>query len=178
MLGAHTVESWSTNQAVLSLSSGEAEYYAIVKAASVALGIRPLAADMGIKFESPIAIKSDASAAIGISSRLGIGKVRHIEVTQLWVQEKVANREIAIHNVATEDNLADSLTKAVDAHIIQKHVSGIGAEILSACHPLTPAIDNDEGGAIKDEEEIGTEEVSQPPLLYQIHGELGNKIRK
>ena len=88
MLGAHTVKTWSTNQAVLALSSGEAEYYAIVEAASVALGIRSLAADMGIKFESPIAIKSDASAAIGISSRLGIGKVRHIEVKQLWVQEK------------------------------------------------------------------------------------------
>ena len=149
MLGAHTLTSWSTNQAVLALSSDEAEYYASAKAAIVALGIRSLAADLGIKFESAIAIKSDASAAIGISSRLGIGKVRHTEVTQLWVQEKVANREIAIHKVATEDNLADALTKAVDARIIQKHVSGIGAEILSDRHPLTPTIDHDEGGDIK-----------------------------
>ena len=53
---------------------------------------------------------------------------------------------------------ADALTKALDAHIIQKHVSGIGAEILSDRHPLTPMIDHDEGGAIKEEEEIGTEE--------------------
>ena len=84
--------------------------------------------------------------------------MRHIEVTQLWVQEKVAKREIAIRKVATEDNLADALTKAVDAHIIQKHVSGIGAEILSDRHPLTPTIDHDEGGDIKEEEETGTEE--------------------
>ena len=48
----------------------------------------------------------------------------------------------------------------MDAHILQKHVSGIGAEILSDCHPLTPMIDHDEEGAIKEEEEeeIGTEE--------------------
>ena len=124
----------------------------------MALGIRSLAADLGINFESPTAIKSDASAAIGISSRLGIGKVRHIEVTQLWVQEKVANKEIAIHKVATEDNLADALTKAVDAQVIQKHVSGINAQILCDRHPLTPMIDNDEGGDIKDEEEIRSEE--------------------
>ena len=129
-----------------------------MKAASVAMGIRALAADMGMEFEKPIAIKSDASAAIGISSRLGIGKVRHIEVTQLWVQEKVANREIAIHKVATEDNLADALTKAVEAQVIQKHVFGINAQILCDRHPLTTMIDLDEGGAIKDEEEISTDE--------------------
>ena len=159
MLGAHTLKTWATNQAVLALSSGEAEYYAIVKAASVAMGIRSLAADLGIKFECPIAIKSDASAAIGISSRVGIGKVRHIEVTQLWVQEKVASREIVIEKVATEDNLADALTKAVDAQIIQKHVLGTSAEILSDRHPLAPKIDEENGGAINDEDETISEEV-------------------
>ena len=158
MLGAHTMKSWSTNQVVLALSSGEAEYYAIVKAASVALGIRSLAADLGIQFERAIAIKSDASAAIGISSRVGIGKVRHIKVTQLWVQGKVANGEIVIQKVATEDNLADALTKAVDAQIIQKHVLGTSAEILCDRHPLTPMIDSDKGGDVKDEEEIRSEE--------------------
>ena len=135
----------------------------------MALGIRSLAADLGIQFESPIAIKSDASAAIGISSRIGIGKVRHIEVTQLWVQEKVANGEIAIHKVATEDNLADALTKAVDAHVIQKHVLGTNAEILSDRHPVTPAADDDEGGAIKEEEEeIGTEEEINDDCNHEV----------
>ena len=159
MLGAHTLKTWATNQAVLALSSGEAEYYAIVKAASVAMGIRSLAADLGITCECPIAIKSDASAAIGISGRVGIGKVRNIEVTQLWVQEKVANREIVIEKVATEDNLADALTKAVDAQIIQKHVLGTRAEILSDRHPLAPKLDEDNGGAINDKEETISEEV-------------------
>ena len=135
----------------------------------MALGIRSLAADLGIQFESAIAIKSDASAAIGISSRLGIGKVRHIEVTQLWVQERVASGEIAIHKVATEDNLADALTKAVDAQVIQKHVLGTNAEVLSDRHPLTPMIEGDEGGAIKDEEELRTEEESNDNRNHEIN---------
>ena len=84
---------------------------------------------------------------------------RHIEVTQLWVQEKVASGEIVIEKVATEDNLADALTKAVDAQIIQKHVLGTGAEILSDRHPLTPKIDDDDGGDIEDEEDPISEEV-------------------
>ena len=68
------LKSWSTNQAVSALSSGEAEYYGIVKAASVALGIRSLALDMGIEYTKPIMIKWDARAAIGISNRIGVVK--------------------------------------------------------------------------------------------------------
>ena len=150
MLGTHMLKSWASNQAALVLSSGEAEYYAIVKAASVALGMRSLAADLGIEFESPIAIKSDASAAIGISGRVGIGKVRHIEVTQLWVQEKFASKEIAIHKVGTDENLADALTKAVDAQEIDKHVFGIYAQVFCDRHPLRPSLDDKE-----EEEETG-----------------------
>ena len=102
-----------------------------------------MAADLGVEFSQSIAIKSDASAAIGISNRIGIGKIRHIEVTQLWVQEKVANGEIVIHKVPTEDNLADALTKAVDAQTIQTHVNGTNAERLSYRHPLCPSLDDD-----------------------------------
>lgn len=99
----------------------------------------------------------------------GIGKVRHIEVTQLWVQEKVASGEIAIHKVATEDNLADALTKAVDAQVISKHVLGTGAEILRDRHPLTPTVDDSEGGAIKDEEETRSEEDSNDSRHHQTN---------
>ena len=85
MLGAHLVKSWSTNQSVIALSSGEAEYYSMVKAGGVALGVEPLMRDVGVEDTGSIAIKTDASAAIGIGSRIGIGKVRHIEVNQLWL---------------------------------------------------------------------------------------------
>ena len=162
MLGGHALKSWSSNQAVLALSSGEAEYHGIVKAGSVVMGIRALAADMGMEFEKPIAIKSDASAAIGISNRIGIGKIRHIEVTQLWVQGKVASKEIVIDKVPTEENLADALTKAVEAQVIGKHVFGVNAQILCDRHPLTPKIDTKEdeivikgGVGARDDEEEG-----------------------
>ena len=86
--GKHLLKSWSTNQATIALSSGEAEYYAMVKGASQAFGMAALAADLGTPLEEPMQLNTDASAAIGIGSRLGLGKVRHIEVNQLWLQEK------------------------------------------------------------------------------------------
>ena len=85
-------------------------------------------------------MKSDASAAIGIGNRLGVGKVRHIEVTQLWLQEKVGRREIVIEKVPTGANLADALTKGVDAQAIVKHLNGVGAEILHDRHSLAPTL--------------------------------------
>jgi translation elongation factor EF-4 len=44
-----------------------------------------------------IEIKSDASAAVGIANRIGVGKVRHIEVNQLRLQDKVHKKEIKIN---------------------------------------------------------------------------------
>ena len=56
---------------VVALSSGEAEYYGMVKGASVALGLQSVLKDFNI--ECSIVLKSDASAAIAISNRRGLG---------------------------------------------------------------------------------------------------------
>ena len=138
MLGGHTIKTWSGNQAVHALSSGEAEYYSMVKAGSVGMGIESLLKDLGVDDLDKIDIKTDASAAIGIGSRIGIGKIRHIEVNQLWLQDKVAMGKITLTKVPTNDNLADALTKGVDVAILNIHVAGIGAEILQGRHELAP----------------------------------------
>ena len=138
MIGNHPVKNWSTNQSVHALSSGEAEYYSLVKGASVALGIKGIMEDLGMPEMGKITLKTDASAAIGICSRIGVGKVRHIEVNQLWLQEKVAMGKFEIIKVPTAENLADALTKGVDASIMQRHISGINAQVSNDRHPLAP----------------------------------------
>ena len=47
-LGKHTIRGWSNTQKVIALSSGEAEYYGIVRGISEALGTRSLMEDMDI----------------------------------------------------------------------------------------------------------------------------------
>ena len=49
----------------------------------------------------------DASAAIGIIRRMGLEKMRHLNTSWLWVQEKVASRELQYHNIKSSDNSAD-----------------------------------------------------------------------
>ena len=123
-VGSHNIKTWSTTQTVVALSSGEAEYYGLVKAASQAMGVRNLLRDMGV--EMGIEIRTDASVAKSIAMRRGAGKVRHIEVNQLWVQEKVAKGEIEIRKVGTEANVADILTKHVEREKLDRHLATMG----------------------------------------------------
>ena len=102
------------------------------------MDFKRLLKDLGVEDLNLIEIKSDASAAVGIGSRIGIGKVRHIEVNQLWLQEKVAAKKFKIIKVPTADNLADALTKGVDASVLQNHVAGINAEMLRDRHSIAP----------------------------------------
>ena len=139
--GKHIIKSWSTNQAVVALSSGEAEYYGMVKGASGAIGATELCRDLGVEFDGKIKVKTDASAAIGIASRLGVGKVRHIEVNQLWLQEKVYYGKIELIKVKTEENLADVFTKAVDSISLNWHIESVGAWTTKDRHILTPKLD-------------------------------------
>ena len=86
MYGSHCLKSWSSTQSIIAGSTGEAEYYGLVKGGSNSLGMRALMNDLGVDVK--LKLKSDASAAIGIASRRGLGKIRHLEVSQLWLQQK------------------------------------------------------------------------------------------
>ena len=77
------IKTWSVTQGIIALSSGESEYYGMVKGASLGLGMKAFLGDLVI--DHRIRIRTDASAAKGIATRKGLGKVRHIEVNQLLV---------------------------------------------------------------------------------------------
>ena len=71
-------------------------------------------------------ISSDASAALGIIQRQGLGKLRHIATQFLWIQEKVRNDELDIVKVPGEQNPADLFTKNVPAELIRRHTGRLG----------------------------------------------------
>ena len=84
--GRHVLKWWSKTQPTLALSSGEAELAAIVRSTSEGLGVQAFMEEFGIKTD--LVIKSDAIAAIGIVKRQGLGRVRHLAVADLWVQQR------------------------------------------------------------------------------------------
>ena len=75
-LAGGVVKSWSKTQGPIALSSGEAEYYSLVKAATEGFGLQALAEDLGWSFD--VQLHVDSSAAKSMASRKGVGKVRHL----------------------------------------------------------------------------------------------------
>ena len=131
MLDNHLIRSWSLTQSIIALSSGEAEYYSLVKGCSNGLGLRAMIMELGV--ELGLQVNTDASAAIGISKRTGFGKVRHIEVSQLWIQEKISKGLINVRKVRSEDNVSDALTKYVKTEILNNHVHWTNQKRVGSC---------------------------------------------
>eukprot|EP00435_Cladocopium_sp_Y103_P012181 s2981_g3.t1 len=75
--GGCCIKSYSKGQGVVSLSSGESEYYALRSGASNLLGEVSTAKDWGLKPESEVFM--DASAGIAMGSRRGLGKAKHVD---------------------------------------------------------------------------------------------------
>ena len=113
MVGDVCLKAWSTTQGVVALSSGEAEYYAAVKGASEGLGFQAACADLGMWEERPVAVKvlTDSSACKGICQRTGLGKIRHIDVALLWLQDMVRRGKISMRKIPGDSNPADLMTK-------------------------------------------------------------------
>jgi len=76
MHGGHLLRASSTTQTVISLTSGESEFYALVKAVSMALGAEEMGKAIGAVLKTRV--KYDAAAGAGIASRRGVGRVRHL----------------------------------------------------------------------------------------------------
>ena len=68
----------------------------------------------------------DASAAIGIASREGIGRIRHVDVAILWLQQKELKKQLEVLKVAGTENPSDLLTKHVDRRLCEEHVGRLG----------------------------------------------------
>ena len=46
-------------------------------------------------------------------ARRGLGKARHIQTRFLWLQERVAEKDLQVVSVATSVNVADLFTKSL-----------------------------------------------------------------
>ena len=138
MVGAHVIKTWSSTQALSSLSSGEAEYYGLVKGAGQGLGYQALLRDFSI--ELPLELHCDSAAARGIAKRRGLGKQRHIELQTLWIQEKVARGALRIHRILGTENPADLLTKHLPEKCILNCLKFMGCELRHGRADSAPSL--------------------------------------
>ena len=90
--------------------------------------------------QADLVVKSDAVAAIGIVKRQGLGRVRHLAVADLWVQQRSKSGEVSYRKLDGSKNTSDIMTKAVEWDLIQRHMSTLGLKFAQGGHPLTPTL--------------------------------------
>ena len=133
--GNHALSSWSRGQAVVALSSGEAEFYGCVTMASELVGVQSMCQDFGVRVKTTLRV--DASTAIAMSARRGLGKSKHVDTQYFWIQDMVNSGLLRIRKEATGTMLADFLTKPTEASTISRCLSGLGYVAKSGRHELS-----------------------------------------
>ena len=83
---------------------------------------------------------SDATAAIGISRRRGLGKVRHLATADLWMQDRIRKGDFSLEKILGSENPSDMLTKHVTRDLIQKHMATLGLSYEEGRAESAPAI--------------------------------------
>ena len=117
-------------QQVVALSPAESEPYAAVKTASEGLGIPSVARDQGISCR--LNLHLDASATTSLVNRRGLGKAKHVDMQNLWIQEASKSGQFATKKVDTSVKLADLMTKPIPKARIEQLMSLVGYEFASA----------------------------------------------
>ena len=123
MIGSHVIKSWSRTQKTVALSSGEAELTAMVKTTCEAMGVASLVEDSSCSMR--IVVLADSNAALGVVRRKGDGRLRHVKVGMLWIQDLREADEVMFKRVEGVKNPADLMTKNNPLRIIDEHCSRI-----------------------------------------------------
>jgi len=109
-----------------------------VKASSETLGLMSTIRDMNKNFNS--ALFSDASAALGVVQRQGLGKLRHIDCNYLFVQNLNAEKVIRFVKVAGTENPADLCTKGLGGDLIAKFTKCVNSVFSDGRPSMCPTI--------------------------------------
>ncbi|CAK0790328.1 unnamed protein product, partial [Prorocentrum cordatum] len=107
--GAHFA-AFARRQGARATSSGEAEFYG---ATSVVMGgklAKNVLEWLGYRVTWELGV--DSSAATAIINREGVGKVKHLDVMALWIQQERKVRGLIVKKESSEKNVADLGTKA------------------------------------------------------------------
>ncbi|GKC49087.1 hypothetical protein Tco_1071832 [Tanacetum coccineum] len=104
--------SWfAKKQTSLAISTTEAEYVSAEKACQQALWMKQALIDYDIRLDD-VPIMCDNKGAIDLSKNpVQHSKTKHIEIRHHFLRDNVQKGNISIEKVASEDNIADILTK-------------------------------------------------------------------
>ena len=162
MRGTHCLRHWSSTQTTVALSSGEAELGGIAKGMSQGLGLRSIGHDLGISLA--LKLWTDATAAMGMARRLGVGKIRHLDTSLLWVQQQVRTGDFTLEKVPGQENPGDALTQHLSGQELRGHNQRMHLELREGRAESAPQLTTH---MIKDLDEMCTAVRHERDMILQ-----------
>ncbi|CAK5277520.1 unnamed protein product [Mycena citricolor] len=106
---------WSSKrQAVVALSSTEAEYISLARASQQAMWMKNWLSQIFLPQEPPIPLRGDNLGSISLTETTkGHGLAKHIDIRYHYIRDRVNDGDISVTSVPGKENVADILTKAL-----------------------------------------------------------------
>ena len=86
--GDQLLETYSSTQQIVALSTAESEYISITEGAAHALEVHRATMEYGLTLK--VVCETDPSAGRAMATRRGVRRVRHLEARLLWLQQLCA----------------------------------------------------------------------------------------
>lgn len=111
-------------QATVALSTTEVEYMALTCAAQQVLWMFSFMSEVSLKRELPAILHGNNAASIALTlNTKGHACAKHIDIHHHYIREQVAEGEIGLVQIPSEENLADILTKPLPRYSPKTHLS-------------------------------------------------------
>ena len=134
-MGEHPIKTWSATQGAYALSSAEAELHAMVEGVTRAKALVNLAFELGWRdLSNVVHLGTDSSAAKSFVCRRGLGKRRHLELRDLWLQKEVREGKVEVSKIGGTESPADLMTKVLSTNEIGSRLSFLS---ISMMRPLS-----------------------------------------
>ena len=89
-------------------------------------GLISLAKELGfLDVVNTVHLGTDSNAAKSFVCRRGLGKMKHLEIRDLWLQKEVADGLLEVVKVRGDENPADLMTKILSTKDIRIRLSGM-----------------------------------------------------
>ena len=120
--------SWSSKlQSIVALSTTEAEFVAAVEAGKEMVWMRHLLGELGYKVKQPSVFRIDNQSALTVAKNPEHhGRMKHLDMRYFWLRRAVSKGILTPVYVATEEQAADALTKALRPQLLHKCCSLMG----------------------------------------------------
>ena len=87
-------------------------------------GLISLAKELGfLDLVNVVRLGTDSTAAKSFVSRQGFGKMKHIEIRDMWLQKEVRDGKVEVSKIRGDENPADLMTKVLGIKYVEERLS-------------------------------------------------------